>query len=74
MQELLVPVRRHYSVLTRRTPSLLNPPADGIPSYSVRGVAMLVARVLRGALKIRYLVLGGSIAGGSVLAKVCLYL
>lgn len=30
---------------------------------------MIVARVLRGALKIRYLLLGGSIAGGSALAK-----
>lgn len=31
---------------------------------------MIIARVLRGALKIRYLLLGGSIAGGSALAKV----
>lgn len=42
------------------------------PNYAVpsRGIGMVIARVLRGALKIRYLILGGSIAGGSALAKV----
>ncbi|XP_055593264.1 dynamin-like 120 kDa protein, mitochondrial isoform X2 [Uranotaenia lowii] len=34
-----------------------------------RGYGMLVARVLRGALKLRYLVLGGAIGGGVTLNK-----
>ena len=42
-------------------------PRYGIPS---RGIGMIIARVIRGALKIRYIVLGGTIAGGSALAKV----
>lgn len=31
---------------------------------------MLVARILRGALKLRYLVLGGTIGGGAALSNV----
>ncbi|XP_063224654.1 dynamin-like 120 kDa protein, mitochondrial isoform X3 [Bacillus rossius redtenbacheri] len=34
-----------------------------------RGVAMLVARLLRGVLKIRYLVLGGALGGGVTLQR-----
>ncbi|KAG7212237.1 hypothetical protein KM043_012568 [Ampulex compressa] len=34
-----------------------------------RGYAMIVARILRGALKIRYLLLGGAIGGGVQLQK-----
>ncbi|XP_069692141.1 dynamin-like GTPase OPA1, mitochondrial isoform X3 [Periplaneta americana] len=37
-----------------------------IPS---RGYAMVVARILRGALKIRYLLLGGAVGGGMTLQK-----
>jgi len=35
-----------------------------------RGYGMLVVRILRGALKLRYLVLGGAIGGGVSLSKV----
>lgn len=35
-----------------------------------RAYGMLVARVLRGALKLRYLVLGGTIGGGAALSNV----
>lgn len=35
-----------------------------------RGYAMVVARILRGALKIRYLLLGGAVGGGVTLQKV----
>ncbi|CAG2053215.1 unnamed protein product [Timema podura] len=38
-------------------------------SVPSRGVAMIVARVLRGVLKIRYLVLGGAVGGGVTLQK-----
>lgn len=43
-----------------------------IPSYSHpihRGYAMIVAKVLKGVLKIRYLVLGGALGGGVTLNK-----
>ncbi|PSN33964.1 hypothetical protein C0J52_19641 [Blattella germanica] len=36
---------------------------------TARGYAMIVARILRGALKIRYLVLGGALGGGITLQK-----
>lgn len=35
-----------------------------------RGYGMLVVRILRGALKLRYIVLGGAIGGGVSLSKV----
>ncbi len=42
-----------------------------IPNYtSKRGMSMLVFRFLRGALKIRYLILGGAVGGGYTLQKV----
>lgn len=45
----------------------VNPPfKQTVPS---RGYAMIVARILRGALKIRYLVLGGAVGGGVTLQK-----
>lgn len=39
-------------------------------SVQSRGYAMVVARILRGALKIRYLILGGALGGGMTLQKV----
>lgn len=65
-------VVRRYSSLARPDWQLLRSPlpSGGVMVNSSRGVAMLIARVLRGALKIRYLVLGGTLAGGSALAKV----
>lgn len=41
----------------------------GVPLLSVRGYGMIIARVIRGALKLRYLVLGGAIGGGMTLNK-----
>lgn len=35
-----------------------------------RGYAMIVGRILRGALKVRYLLLGGTVGGGYALQKV----
>jgi len=49
----------------------VNPPFQRtIPS---RGYAMIVARILRGALKIRYLILGGAVGGGVTLQKVTIF-
>ncbi|XP_047490169.1 dynamin-like 120 kDa protein, mitochondrial isoform X7 [Penaeus chinensis] len=68
VRTVVVPIARHYSSLRPLRGDLLKFPGPnyGIPS---RGIGMIVARVLRGALKIRYLLLGGTIAGGSALAK-----
>lgn len=38
--------------------------------YQRRGIAMLVGRMLRGVLKIRYLVFGSAVGGGLTLQKV----
>lgn len=59
---------RHYMTLHPNKGGLMKLPGPnyGVPS---RGIGMIIARVLRGALKIRYIILGGSIAGGSALAK-----
>lgn len=35
-----------------------------------RGYAMVITRILRGALKIRYILLGGAVGGGVTLQKV----
>ncbi|XP_071543508.1 dynamin-like GTPase OPA1, mitochondrial isoform X6 [Panulirus ornatus] len=68
VRTVIAPVLRQYSSLHCLQGDLLrvSGPNYGIPS---RGIGMVIARVLRGALKIRYLLLGGSIAGGSALAK-----
>ncbi|CAL4123314.1 unnamed protein product, partial [Meganyctiphanes norvegica] len=67
-QQVLVPVIRYYSSL-RYGQDLLK---YNVPNYAAptRGIGMLVVRVLRGALKIRYLILGGTVASGGALAKV----
>jgi optic atrophy protein 1 len=50
----------------------VNPPfQQTIPS---RGYAMVVARILRGVLKIRYVILGGALGGGVTLQKVTNYI
>ncbi|XP_018027861.1 dynamin-like 120 kDa protein, mitochondrial [Hyalella azteca] len=61
-------VVRHYTALSHASHRSLLVGA-GASTTPVRGVGLLVARVLRGALKLRYLLLGGTIAGGSALAK-----
>ena len=64
---------RSYSALrnlkSSRHPLLYKAHPADVP---VRGVAMLVARVIKGVLKIRYIVLGGAVTGGYTLNKVCL--
>jgi hypothetical protein len=41
--------------------------------YQRREYGMLIVRALRGVLKIRYLLLGGAVAGGGALQKVIIY-
>ena len=54
---------------------LLEPPNTGGAPYinTYRAYGMIVARMLRGALKLRYLVLGGTIGGGAALSNVSSY-
>jgi hypothetical protein len=62
-QSVLHSILKHESVLVRMNPAFRHT----VPS---RGYAMVVARILRGALKIRYLILGGALGGGMTLQKV----
>ncbi|CAG0883716.1 unnamed protein product [Darwinula stevensoni] len=55
--------RSHHLLRHRR---LVGVVVSGQPN---RSVAMVVARILRGALKIRYLILGGAVGGGYQLQK-----
>lgn len=63
-------LKRHYqSLLHQRESScrtvLLKPiPFQNPSAYQTRNVGMLVARILKGALKIRYLLIGGAVTGG----------
>lgn len=62
---------RHRVALTKR-------PLDQLAfqnpvNYQTRNVGMLVGRILRGVLKIRYLLIGGAVSGGISLQKVSLY-
>lgn len=53
----------------RRLLQLENGRVPGQPVVIVRGYGMIIVRVLRGAMKLRYLVLGGAIGGGMTLNK-----
>lgn len=44
-------------------------PTPPPPRPNSRGYGMLVVRIIRGALKLRYIVLGGAISGGVTLSK-----
>lgn len=54
-------------LMLTRSRLLVPPPAPNV--HQQRGAAMLIGRLLRGALKIRYLVLGGALGGGMTLQK-----
>ncbi|KAK3932178.1 Dynamin-like 120 kDa protein, mitochondrial [Frankliniella fusca] len=49
--------------------SLLRVKPISIHAVPSRGVGMLIARAIRGVLKLRYIVLGGAISGGMSLSK-----
>ncbi|XP_052129749.1 dynamin-like 120 kDa protein, mitochondrial isoform X3 [Frankliniella occidentalis] len=49
--------------------SLLRVKPISLVSVPSRGVGMLIARAIRGVLKLRYIVLGGAISGGMSLSK-----
>lgn len=60
----------HHLARIRHQFSLLSiPPPPLLVSVTTRPFGMLVVRALRGVLKLRYMVLGGSVAGGYQLNK-----
>jgi hypothetical protein len=63
---MLRSILRPHPLLVSVTPAF----QQIVPS---RGYAMVVARILRGALKIRYLILGGALGGGVTLQKVIVF-
>ena len=68
-----VVIQRNYQVLAARyVPLNRRIPFHNTSLYQTRNVGMLVGRLLRGALKIRYLLLGGAVGGGISLQRVSL--
>ena len=74
-------LRRNYQTLlgiqyrqrgfpTKSTPLLRSAPFRNPTTVQSRNVGMFVGRILRSALKIRYLLLGGAVGGGVTLQKV----
>lgn len=61
---------RHRGILSRHSPLNRSIPFQNPTIYQTRHVGFLVGRILRGALKIRYLLLGGAVGGGISLQKV----
>ena len=61
--------QKAYHCLSRKNPSNLIHPRK-LNYISSHSIGMFVARVLRGALKLRYLVLGGAVSGAGALANV----
>jgi len=73
-------LRRNYQTLlgiqyrqrgfpTKSTPLLRSAPFRNPTTVQSRNVGMFVGRILRSALKIRYLLLGGAVGGGVTLQK-----
>lgn len=64
---------RGYSTLrnlkSSRQPLLYKVNPVNVPT---RGFGMLIARVIKGVLKLRYIVIGSAVTGGYTLQKVCL--
>lgn len=61
---------RHRGVLSRHSPLNRSIPFQNPTYYQTRNAGMLVGRILRGALKIRYWLIGGAVGGGISLQKV----
>lgn len=61
---------RHRGILSRHSPLNRSTPFQNPAIYQTRNVGFLVGRILRGVLKIRYLLIGGAVGGGLSLQKV----
>ncbi|XP_043229771.1 dynamin-like 120 kDa protein, mitochondrial isoform X2 [Amphibalanus amphitrite] len=62
------PESKYHMLARHRQQWLLVSPVTAAPA-GTRGVGMLVARIVRGLLKIRYLLIGGTLAGGYSIQK-----
>lgn len=69
-QTLAIQYRVRRGVLSRHSPLNRTTPFQYPSNYQTRNVGMLVGRILKGALKIRYLLLGGAVGGGISLQRV----
>ena len=72
-QTLLGIQYRQRGFLSKSTPFIRPVPFQNPTSIQSRNVGMFVGRILRSALKIRYLLLGGAVGGGVRLQKVILF-
>jgi len=72
-QTLLGIQYRQRGFLSKSTPFIRPVPFQNPTSIQSRNVGMFVGRILRSALKIRYLLLGGAVGGGVTLQKVILF-
>lgn len=59
---------RHRAMLTKRPLERLTSFRNPI-SYQTRNIGMLVGRLIKGVLKIRYLLIGGAVGGGISLQR-----
>lgn len=60
---------RHRAILTKRPLERILP-FQNPANYQARNVGMLVGRLIRGVLKVRYLLIGGAVGGGISLQHV----
>ncbi|XP_057365629.1 dynamin-like 120 kDa protein, mitochondrial [Daphnia carinata] len=60
---------RHRGILSRYSPLNRSVPFQNPTVYQTRNIGFLVGRILKGALKIRYLLLGGAVGGGISLQR-----
>lgn len=60
---------RHRGILSRYSPLNRSVPFQNPALHQTRNIGFLVGRILKGALKIRYLLIGGAVGGGISLQR-----
>ncbi|XP_046463613.1 dynamin-like 120 kDa protein, mitochondrial isoform X2 [Daphnia pulex] len=60
---------RHRGILSRHSPLNRSIPFQNPAIYQTRNVGFMVGRIIRGVLKIRYLLIGGAVGGGISLQR-----
>ena len=68
--QLLTSHYRHRGLPSRYSPLNRRIPFQNPSLYQTRNAGMLIGRLLRGVLKIRYLLVGGAVGGGISLQRV----
>ena len=70
---LLAVQYRHRGFPSKFTPLVRLSPFQNPTTIQSRNVGMFVGRILRGVLKIRYLLIGGAVGGGVTLQRVTFF-